>query len=955
MKTKLMSLTLLLTAACDMRAATNDLTSALQKGLFEEEANHNLTAAIEAYQSVIGRFDQDRKLAATAIFRLGECYRKQGNTNDAAAQYERVMREFADQKPLSTLSSQNLTLLGSPRAASRVVANAATAEAEAAALQRERLLKLPPAERRIAVQQNFPNPVLTSLMQRLQELQQQLVTLQQQVGAKHPDMLAAQAAEATVIKQIDAQVQGVLDGLEAKAKASAAVAAALEQRPSIDANGNPVVPATSSESEEVRRIQAMIKDSPDLINAKDNNGWTPLQHAAAAGQLVVARFLLDNRADVDAKDGSGRSPLHQAAENGHKGMVELLLAKKAGIQTGDDIGKTPLHVAAEKGFKSIVELLLDNGANVNATTKDNATALHFAAANGFKSVAEVLLAHRADPNISGYLYSAGKNFYGTPLHAAAYRGDRALAELLLANKSEVDAVNRDGATPLDIAAFTGATGVAELLLSHGADVNAVTSERAYQGWTPLIYAVNENKKEMVDLLLEHKANPNVRYNLSGPPPTKDFTPLLRAAINSPPALVESLLAHKADPNLKSDGGNVAIIYAMGRDATARHTIVASLLNHGAGTEVRDERGQTPLIKTVQMADKETTEALLAHKADVNARDPNGSSPLEYAVFIARSRDALRIAELLLSNGADPNAIDNGGRTPLQISLETSRNRAPGSPEKAIATEMVALLREHGAVENLPRMERIEASRASVGYSRTVFSKGTNDWNRFTLLELMAVRYQFLSGSPDTGPGGDYSAGAFAHLGGSGQPLKSSEEKASAFPDLTRIRIRRPSSDLKGWNTQEVDCGTLFEGGDCSQDIPLQWGDVVEIPEADHRLNEPWSGFSRRELASVQKCLTRTVQVLIKGQRHFLELAPDIKNLEEGKDPIITAQVPFWIRPALRSSNLLLASSDLTRIKVTRNDPPRRTYFERMVDCSDGQPAPDLWLRDGDIIDVPEKQ
>ena len=55
-----------------LTAATNDLTSALQKGLFEEEANHNLDAAAQAYQAVSAQFDKDRKLAATAIFRLGE-------------------------------------------------------------------------------------------------------------------------------------------------------------------------------------------------------------------------------------------------------------------------------------------------------------------------------------------------------------------------------------------------------------------------------------------------------------------------------------------------------------------------------------------------------------------------------------------------------------------------------------------------------------------------------------------------------------------------------------------------------------------------------------------------------------------------------------------------------------------------------------------------------------------
>src|SRR4051812_11600513 len=53
-------------------AATNDITSLVQRGLFEEEANHNLDAATQSYESAIKLHDKDRKLAATATFRLGE-------------------------------------------------------------------------------------------------------------------------------------------------------------------------------------------------------------------------------------------------------------------------------------------------------------------------------------------------------------------------------------------------------------------------------------------------------------------------------------------------------------------------------------------------------------------------------------------------------------------------------------------------------------------------------------------------------------------------------------------------------------------------------------------------------------------------------------------------------------------------------------------------------------------
>ncbi len=78
-------------------AQTNDLTALLQQGLLEEQANQNLDAAITDYQALATQFDKARKVAATAVFRIGECYRMQGRTNEAAAQQERVLHDFSDQ------------------------------------------------------------------------------------------------------------------------------------------------------------------------------------------------------------------------------------------------------------------------------------------------------------------------------------------------------------------------------------------------------------------------------------------------------------------------------------------------------------------------------------------------------------------------------------------------------------------------------------------------------------------------------------------------------------------------------------------------------------------------------------------------------------------------------------------------------------------------------------------
>ena len=50
--------------------AEESANDALQKGLREEEVNQNLAGAIQAYQRALQLFEEDRKTAATATFRL---------------------------------------------------------------------------------------------------------------------------------------------------------------------------------------------------------------------------------------------------------------------------------------------------------------------------------------------------------------------------------------------------------------------------------------------------------------------------------------------------------------------------------------------------------------------------------------------------------------------------------------------------------------------------------------------------------------------------------------------------------------------------------------------------------------------------------------------------------------------------------------------------------------------
>jgi tetratricopeptide (TPR) repeat protein len=107
MKTTLALAILMLSAS--LAGAQDKMAEQLRKGIVEEEANQNLDKAIQTYQSILTQFDQGRPTAATALFHLAECYRKQGKKDEAIAAYRRVAQEFPDQNKLASASRDHLS------------------------------------------------------------------------------------------------------------------------------------------------------------------------------------------------------------------------------------------------------------------------------------------------------------------------------------------------------------------------------------------------------------------------------------------------------------------------------------------------------------------------------------------------------------------------------------------------------------------------------------------------------------------------------------------------------------------------------------------------------------------------------------------------------------------------------------------------------------------------------
>ncbi len=268
----------LVTVPVRLAPAAEGVNELLQKGLFEEEANHNLDAAIKAYQSVITQQDDQRKLAATAVFRLGECYRKLGRTNEATAQYERILSDFAEQPSLAALSRQYLGQTASEQSAPSRASNDAQAtqrklvelraEYDQARTLNATLKGMPRSQQKQVIPTVAPDPLLEKLMAQMATAEQKVAELSDTFGPDQPDRKSATTIAKTIQAQIEERLDAVLAGLSLRESATKSVLDDFTQewkKSREEATPQPAAAAgaTDAEEKELREIKAIIKDSPD--------------------------------------------------------------------------------------------------------------------------------------------------------------------------------------------------------------------------------------------------------------------------------------------------------------------------------------------------------------------------------------------------------------------------------------------------------------------------------------------------------------------------------------------------------------------------------------------------------------------------------------------------------------------------------------------------------------------
>lgn len=480
----------------------------------------------------------------------------------------------------------------------------------------------------------------------------------------------------------------------------------------------------AARAQDAAAVQAALAEGVD-VNGRQADGATALHWASFRDDGEIAALLIVAGADVNAANELGATPLWLAADNGSAAMVKRLLAAGASPEVRLPEGETPLMTAARTGSADAVAMLVKAGANVNVAEETRGqTALMWAVAQGHTAVVDVLLANGADVSArsasrprmmfadsvnaaqydQGFIWNQG-GF--TPLLFAARHGRIEAARSLLAAGADIDAPAPTGASPLVLASHSGEGAFAAFLLEEGADPSHMGA-----GYTALHAAVLRGDERLVEALLRHGADPNVRLETGTPqrrtsadwafdPALVSATPYWLAAYYREPNIMRDLVAAGADPRFTTRelwrpvyerAGGVGPPHLAGG-------FVPPLVAVVRGDSGRRRFFLDETIRDPNLEEREALAALtvaLEFGADVNATDHNGGA----ALHSAAQRNLTTVVRLLAKQGADINLQDGAGRTPLELADAAAAGRARSSVAAARAPSgnTAEVLRELGAVE-----------------------------------------------------------------------------------------------------------------------------------------------------------------------------------------------------------------------------------------------------------------
>ncbi|CAJ1425163.1 unnamed protein product [Effrenium voratum] len=492
-------------------------------------------------------------------------------------------------------------------------------------------------------------------------------------------------------------------------------------------NEQALVECMSADEPDVELVKQLLTKPKVNVDAKEDTfGFTPTHFAARLGNHQIGALILDRNPDF-VPDKMGNAPLHLAAKGGFNEFVKLLLPRRAALDGKNKNGWTPLTWACSGGHAAVATTLIAAKAAVAMQDVDGRTEAMWAAKHGHSEALAVLLDKGFDLNLSDKFGMAVADHAQDHLElrmtlleaeqrnqallSAAQRGNKEDLMQALQDGAYVDAKDEHGWTALVWSMMGCCVDLVIVLAQHSADPNVLNEcsevldhlhlqgdqvrralEAALAGGLGagerLLTAARNNNFQVV------KAELDVGAQVNSQTVEQLFTSLIFAAAHCNYQGAVMLINRKANVHLTDLTGWAAMHYAV---QSGSLEMVSMLCNNKANLAQATFDGTTTVHLAARGGLGSMVQLLYAGKCELNKANAKGVYPTQEAARWGCA-EALQV---LICYRASVTVKDNKGRSLLALAVAAGRNEVvnallrplpvpvpvvPPESEKAIVTE-----------------------------------------------------------------------------------------------------------------------------------------------------------------------------------------------------------------------------------------------------------------------------
>ncbi|OUM58897.1 hypothetical protein PIROE2DRAFT_64118 [Piromyces sp. E2] len=446
----------------------------------------------------------------------------------------------------------------------------------------------------------------------------------------------------------------------------------------------PLISACRQGNEEI--VKLLIRNGAN-VNKENIHGFTPLIEACQCNRKNIVKILIDQGAEVNKGNINGDTPLIIAFRYGYSDIIKILIKNGADVNKENVNGVTPLLIECERRNEDNVKLLIENGANVNKENKKGDTPLLIARKNGYTNIYNIIIEEKIKSKES-YKSSHYDKILKEYLVAIEMVDANLIKDLnkiysydkiteIIIDLYDSKKIDDNSIKKLIYMSFMNDIKfdiTSDLLISmiQRNDINSLNiifDNILYDNdFIKRLLYIYKRKYCLTNTEIENICLDDInKINLNELTKDNEYTPLLFACEKEKEEIVEYLIENGADIDKGNNTGDTPLIISCKK---GNDNIVNYLINNGANINKENEDGDTPLMIAFNKENEDLIETLIENGADVDVENKKGDIPL----IIACQKNNEDMVDYLIENGADVNKENINGDTAIMKVCENGSEK-----------------------------------------------------------------------------------------------------------------------------------------------------------------------------------------------------------------------------------------------------------------------------------------